>query len=146
MSTSGTRERTAGGRLTHVGDEVIPGVSPAVVVEGGRLAYLSGHVPLDAGGRLPEGFGAQIDQAFDNVADTLHRLGAGVGDLVRVTVFAVGLTPDLVPLVRGARDRFIGDAVPPSSALIGVDALFQPGVLVEIDAVVSLPPAERQGS
>ncbi|ENO84589.1 RidA family protein [Thauera linaloolentis] len=46
----------------------------------------------------------------------------------------------MLPLIRGVRDRYIDVGRPPASALIGVDALFHPDVLVEVDAVAVLPP------
>ncbi len=128
-------------RLTHVGaGDPIPGISQAVIAEHGRIAYLSGHLPLGADGAIPRDFAGQLAQVFATIEATLHRLGAGAEDLLRLTIYVVGLSADKIPLIRAARDRLIGvGTTPPASALLGVAALYHPDVQVEVDAIVSLP-------
>lgn len=120
----------------------IPGVADAVVVEGGRLMYLSGHVPVADDGRLlpPTDLEAQLQQAFDNLERTLRHAGATPAQLVRITIYVRDLEPGHLPAIRAIRDRFIDPLHPPASALIGVAALFHPDVRVEVDAVAVLPP------
>lgn len=122
---------------------VIPGISQAVIVEGGRLVFLSGHVPLMKDGTLaaPE-LETQLDQVFANLKTTLQAAGASTHDLARITIYVRNFHPDQLPAIRLARDRFIGTGLAPASALIGVSDLFHPGALVEVDAVAVLPPAQ----
>ncbi|WP_441897240.1 RidA family protein [Microbacterium sp.] len=128
-------------RITHVtGSDAIPGISQAVIVERGRIAYLSGHLPLAHDGAIPTEFTAQLTQTFSNINEALNDLGATTAGLIRITIYVVGLSQDKLPLIRAARDTFIGGtSTPPASALLGVAALFHPEVQVEIDAIVSLP-------
>lgn len=128
-------------RLTHLhGNDAIPGISQAVVVEHGRLAYLSGQVPLTENGDIPKDFETQLAQTFTNLGTALNDLGATTADLVRITIYVVDLTSEKLPAIRAARDRFLGDAATPrASALLGAAALFHPDAHVEIDAIVSLP-------
>lgn len=119
----------------------IPGISSAMVVERGRLMFLSGHVPMDESGIvLRAGLEAQLDQIFKNLNVTLQAAGATPGHLARITIYVRDLQSNQLPAIRRARDRFIDLAQPPASALIGVAQLFHPDVLVEVDAVAVLPP------
>lgn len=119
----------------------IPGISQVVAVEGGRLVFLSGHVPMAQGGTVPPGLEAQLEQVFAHLDATLQAAGATARDLARITLYVRGFHPNQLPAIRSAHDRFIGAAPAPASALIGVAALFHPDVLVEVDAVAVLPPA-----
>ena len=130
--------------LRHVNPAgaAIPGISSAVVVESGRLVFLSGHVPMDANGAvLPPELERQLEQVFQNLGATLEAAGAAPRHLVRITIYVRDLKADQLPAIRRARDRFIDQQQPPASALIGVAELFHPDALVEVDAVAVLPPA-----
>ena len=120
----------------------IPGISSAMVVENGRLMFLSGHVPMDSNGAvLPPDLEAQLDQVFKNLGATLEATGATPRHLARITIYVRDFQADQLPAIRRARDRFINQEKPPASALIGVAELFHPDdVLVEVDAVAVLPP------
>ena len=128
-------------RFTHIhAHDVIPGLSQAVIVDSGRTAYLSGHVPVAADGTIPESFEAQLDLTFANLQGTLDEIGATVADVARMTMYVVGLTDDKLPQIRAARNRFIGEtSTPPASTLLGVASLFSSDVLFECELVVSLP-------
>lgn len=139
--THATMTNSPTARLTHIrGDGTIPGISQAVIVEHGRIAYLSGHLPLSADGEAPDRFEEQLAQVFASLHSTLGDLHATSTDLIRITIYVVGLSEDRLPLIRAARDQFLGNSdTPPASALLGVESLFHPDVLVEVDAIVSLP-------
>lgn len=117
----------------------IPGISQAVIIEGGRIMYLSGHVPLSADGNVPAGLEAQLALAFENLNTTLRAAGATPRNLARITIYVRDFHESELPAIRQARDRFIDPGQPPASALIGVASLFHPDVRVEIDAVAALP-------
>src|ERR1700716_1217622 len=63
--------------------------SPAVITEGGRTIYVAGHTgQVDGAGKsLAGNFDAQFKQTFRNIEKTLAEAGAGLGDLVTMTVF-----------------------------------------------------------
>jgi 2-iminobutanoate/2-iminopropanoate deaminase len=123
--------------LEHINPpgNTIPGISQAVRVRKGELVFLSGHVPYTASGTLPEGLPAQLDQVFSNLAATLAASGCTFEDVARLTIYVLDFEPSMLADIRAVRDRFINTSAPPASTLIGVSALFQPGVLVEIDAI-----------
>ena len=57
------------------------------VVEAGGLLFVSGQVPIDAAGKVPAGFEAQMEQALKNVEAALNLAGSSMDDVVKVTVF-----------------------------------------------------------
>lgn len=113
----------------------IPGISQAMLIGSGQLLVLSGHVPIDSEGRIPAGLSAQLDQVFRNLQATLHAAGTDFGSVARLTLYVRGYEPSQLAQIRAVRDRWITVDRPPASALIGVAALFHPGVLVEVDAL-----------
>ena len=130
-------------RLTSVPD-VAPGPGFAhAVTATGRLAFVSGQVALDADGQLvgPGDLAAQTAQALRNLHGILRALGASWPDVVRFAWYV--LDASSVQVIRDVRDEFIrpslGDRPNPASTLVQVAALFRPGFLVEVDAVVALP-------
>lgn len=52
-----------------------------------RLLFVSGQVPADAAGQVPEDFRAQCKLAWANVRTQLEAAGMSFDDLVKVTVF-----------------------------------------------------------
>ena len=120
---------------------VIPGISSAVVVENGKLMFLSGHVPVNKEGAVSSAdLETQLDQVFKNLNDTLREAGATPRDLVRITIYVRNFHTGQLPVIRRSRDRFINQEQPPASALIGVATLFHPDVLVEVDGIAVLSP------
>lgn len=130
-------------RLTSVPNVAPPpGFAHAVTVSG-RLAFVSGQVALDADGQLvgPGDLAAQTAQALRNMNAILHSLSADWPDVVRFGWYL--LDAGSVQVIRDVRDEFIrpplGERPNPASTLVQVAALFRPGFLVEVDAVVALP-------
>ncbi len=122
----------------------IPGISQGMLIEGGNLLVLSGHVPFDAAGRIPRGLAAQLDQVFRNLRATLQAAGAGFDTVARLTIYVRDYLPEQLPVIRAVRDRWIDTAHPPASALIGVAALAHPDMLVEVDALAAVPGSSWQ--
>lgn len=108
----------------------------------GRSLYVftAGACPLDNSGATvaPGDVVAQSGQVMENLAVALQAAGAGLGDVVKTTVYvASAAREDLVVAWQVVRDRF-GDHDPPST-LLGVSVLGYPGQLVEVEAVAALP-------
>ena len=53
------------------------------------LVFLSGEVPLDADGSVPEGITAQTELVLDRIAATLGSEGLTLDDVVSATVYLV---------------------------------------------------------
>ena len=101
----------------------------------GRLIYIAGQVPLDRDGKLvgPGDFRAQVTQVFENLKNALAAAGAGFGDVIKTNNYLVDVSHR--PILREVRERYLNNAAPPASTLIGVTALALPEWLVEIEAV-----------
>jgi enamine deaminase RidA (YjgF/YER057c/UK114 family) len=126
--------------VTHhtVPDVADPGVPHISVATGSRTLYLSGCVGSLADG-TPAGdtLRAQMAQALRNVSTVLTSQGATWADIAKVTLYIVGYTPEkMADIFGGVEDYaagggdFTGFA---ASTLAGVEALFEPWALVELD-------------
>jgi len=113
------------------------GFPQAVAVAGGRTVYVSGQVAWDAERRLIGGgdLGAQARQAFGNVVRVVEAAGNGRTSIVSVRIYVVDYRPEHAAAVGGAfRDTFPA-AVAPAATWIGVAALAEPDLLIEVEAV-----------
>lgn len=52
-----------------------------------RLLFVSGQIPEDGAGNVPETFDAQAEQVWRNVLAQLRAADMAVGDIVKVTTF-----------------------------------------------------------
>ena len=110
------------------------------VATGTRIVFLSGQVAQDASGSVvgKGDLAAQAEQAYRNVVVALKGAGASFADVVKITVYVVGWTPDkMEPLIQGAM-RVAGDlGFDPrrTMTLIGVSALGSADLLIEVEAI-----------
>ncbi|MDA0565573.1 RidA family protein [Streptomonospora sp. S1-112] len=111
---------------------------------GSRHVHVAGQISRDAEAR-PVAVGdltGQVEQALRNTARGLAGAGAGFSDVVRLRFFVTGWTPDKMDAFMAGVDNVseelgIPRPLPPVS-LIGVDYLFEPDVLVEVEAYAVL--------
>jgi enamine deaminase RidA (YjgF/YER057c/UK114 family) len=118
------------------------GYSHAVSARGTSV-FIAGQVAFDADGRIV-GAGdlrAQTEQVFHNLRRALAAAGARVEDLVKLTVFVVKLKPADREVIAEVRSRFIGNAAPPASTMVGVQALVAPQLMIEIEAIAVIEDA-----
>ncbi|MCE6993316.1 RidA family protein [Saccharothrix sp. S26] len=110
------------------------------IATGTRHVHVAGQIARDAEGN-PVATGdltGQVAQALRNTARGLAGAGAGFADVVRLRFYVTGWRPDLMDAflagIAGVADELgIPRPFPPAS-LIGVDYLFEPDVLVEVEA------------
>lgn len=113
------------------------------IATGTRTVYLSGQVARDAEGRPvgPGDLAAQAEQCYLNIGTALAAVGGSFADVAKLTVHVVDWTPDKMgPLVEGATraaEKLGFDPVKPIT-LLGVAALGEPDLLVEVEAVAVL--------
>lgn len=118
---------------------------PAPAVRVDNTLYLSGQIALGADGKVV-GEGdviAQARQCFENIKSILKREGAAMSDVVKMTTYyACPLTEDLTKEYWEVRKEYFGDYRPASSGL-AISALIFPSILIEIEVVAVVGPANK---
>jgi len=107
--------------------------SPAIIT--GDLVYTSGQIGIDAKtGQLAEGFEAQLEQVFKNLATVLEASGSSLEHVVKATVFLSDMN-DYNTLNELYKKQFKGD--PPARTTVQVARLPRDAkVEIEVVAVV----------
>ena len=102
--------------------------------------YLSGQVSRAADGTpiAPYDLGGQVAQVMRNVATALAAAGASFENVVHQRFYVVKWRPEHTEEFMGALAAVaeeVGLAFPmPPTTLIGVESLFEPDILVELEA------------
>jgi len=114
------------------------------VATGTRHVHVAGQIARDADGGpvAPGDLAGQVAQALRNTARGLAGAGAGFDDVVRLRFYVTGWSPEKIDAFMAgvalvADDLGLPQPLPPAS-LIGVDHLFEPDVLVEVEAYAVL--------
>ncbi|MBM3601604.1 MAG: RidA family protein [Alphaproteobacteria bacterium] len=95
-----------------------------------RLLFISGQVGVHADGRVGRDAREQAEIVWTNIVTILASAGMGVGDIVKLTSFAVGTEP--LAAMREVRERVLAGHKPASTLLV-VAALAQPQWLLEVE-------------
>ncbi len=116
------------------------GYTHVATVTGGKSIHISGQVARDANGNTvgPGDVGAQARQVYANLRECLKAAGAGFKDVIKLTAFIVDLTPEKAAAVRVARNECLSEPFP-ASTMVGVTALVDPSLLVEIEMTAFVP-------
>ena len=112
--------------------------SHVAVARGERVIHLAGQVGTDdRGDMVPGGLGAQAERALLNIGLALEAAGASPSDLVKLTVYVVDWDPAKFEELGGGllAARASGSWTDVPVTLVGVQALFTPEMLVEIEGV-----------
>jgi len=132
-------------------------ISAAVTVPAGYdTVYVSGALPTIINKDAPKGsveaygdMATQAESALTNIKGTLAKLGLGMGDVVKMTVFMVADPTkdnklDFAGLMAGYTKFFATAEQPnkPARSAVQVAALVAPGALVEIE-VIAVRPHKR---
>jgi enamine deaminase RidA (YjgF/YER057c/UK114 family) len=134
-------------------------ISAAVTVPAGfDTVYVSGALPAainkDAPKGTPPEYGdmqTQTVSVLTSIKDTLARLGLGMGDVVKMTVFmaadpANGNRLNFPGLMAGYT-QFFGTAEQPNKparSAVQVAALVAPGALLEVEVIAAKPHPKKQ--
>jgi enamine deaminase RidA (YjgF/YER057c/UK114 family) len=108
----------------------------AAVTDPGRMVFTAGACPLDADGSTVAvgDVAGQARQVVANLVTALEAAGAGLGDVLKTTVYvATSDRDDLLAAWDVVRAAFGEHAAP--STLVGVTVLGYPDQLVEVEAV-----------
>ncbi|MEU7614833.1 RidA family protein [Micromonospora rifamycinica] len=114
------------------------------VGSGSRHVHVAGQISRDEAGRPVAGadLRGQVAQALRNTGHGLGGAGASFADVVRLTFYVTNWSPERIGDFMAGVEDVAGELglpqpLPPSS-LIGVDYLFEPDVLVEVEATAIL--------
>jgi enamine deaminase RidA (YjgF/YER057c/UK114 family) len=116
-----------------------PGFTHVVGITGGRIVYISGQVAIDQSLQVvgKGDFRAQAEQIFENLKAALAAVGADFTHVVKLNYYFVDMTH--LPLLREVRDRYVNTDHPPASTAVEIRKLALDDLLLEIEAVASLP-------
>ena len=98
-----------------------------------RLLFISGQVPENSDGNVPEGFEAQCEQAWRNIIAVLAAAGLGVEHLVKINTFLTDRNQ--VVANRAIRRKMLAEHEPATTVMIAetVDGKW----LLEIEAIAA---------
>lgn len=119
----------------------VPGaahVTVGAVATGTRIIHIAGQTGVDiSGAPVGASHGEQAAQALRNLRVAVEAADAALSDVVRLTIYVVDYTPAVFESIVGAAIDVLGEHYPVTAAtLIGVTSLWQPGLLVEVDAML----------
>ncbi|TRW14478.1 RidA family protein [Glacieibacterium frigidum] len=106
----------------------------------GNLLFISGQAGAGDDGKIVEGgFRTQGEQAFANLRRALEAGGSSLNDVIKVTIFVtdMGNFQEVVALRR----QFFSEPYP-ADTIAEVKALYDPAVLIEIEAIAAVRDGE----
>lgn len=109
-------------------------LTQVITTTGGTTVHISGQPAYDETGAVvaPGDLAAQIEKALSNVEVALRSVNADWTNVVKMVSYIVGYEPSNRTLLTEIRNRFF-TTPPPTTTLIGIEALAMPGVLFEVD-------------
>lgn len=126
-------------RVRPVATDLVPKptvpYSHALIVEAGRLVFVSGQGPADAQGVSPGDIHAQVEQAFANVQSLLEAAGGSLASIVEITVYLRDMSHRAV--VTEVRRRILKEPYP-TSTMVEISRLAFDDWLVEISAIAAV--------
>jgi enamine deaminase RidA (YjgF/YER057c/UK114 family) len=122
-----------------------PRFTQVVEITKGRMILISGQVAFDEDGEVV-GQGdmrAQSAQVFENLKLARDGVGATSNDMVKLNSYLVDM-PSKLPAYHEVRAQYLAkNEYQPASTTIGVSALVNPDLLLEVEAVAVLPRKKR---
>lgn len=112
--------------------EPMGGYAQAVLVEGGRRTlFVSGQIPVDRAGAMPDDFRGQARLAWANLEAQLVAAGMSLDNLVKVTVFLADRRHRMEN--REVRQEVLGDRRVAMTVVIA--GIFDEAWLLEIEGI-----------
>lgn len=103
----------------------------------GCLIFLSGQLSRDTDGNLvgPGNMAEQTRQAIRNMQTVLEAAGGSLSDIVSIVVYTTDIRQ--FKEIVAARTEFFKDRLP-TSTIVEVNHLADPGLLIEFQAIAAL--------
>ena len=110
------------------------GYAQAVRLSGfDKLVFVSGQIPVEADGAVPETFADQCRLVWRNVEAQLRAAGMGLADIVKVTTF---LSDRSYAAENSAIRREVLAGLTPALTII-IAGIYDPAWLLEIEAIAA---------
>jgi enamine deaminase RidA (YjgF/YER057c/UK114 family) len=116
------------------------GYSHVVVATGTTRVYVAGQTGVGPDGAVVgDDLASQTAQALRNVGTALAAAGAGWDDVAKMAILVVGYEPSMAEALFAGVGEVFGDEMPTAATTLhGVQSLFEPDHLVEIEAIAEL--------
>jgi enamine deaminase RidA (YjgF/YER057c/UK114 family) len=98
-----------------------------------RVVFVSGQVPMEADGTVPEGFAAQSRLAWRNVEAQLRAADMSLANVVKVTTYLGDRAHGMEN--RVVRREFLGDLCPALTTI--VCDIFDAAWLLEVEVIAA---------
>lgn len=133
-------------RLNPAGINKPATYSQVVRVNKGTMVFTSGIVSDNEKGEiLGKGdLKTHTQQCFENLKIALAAAGASFKDVIKLNYYVVNYDRSQVGLIREVRSKYLDPTALPASTLAGVQALFHPDVLIEIEAIAVVPKKNKR--
>jgi enamine deaminase RidA (YjgF/YER057c/UK114 family) len=116
-----------------------------IVPAGSDLVFVSGITAR----RGPQGelvrdadIEVQSEVILENIGAILAEAGGTMDDVVKTTTFV--RDANQIDRYRAVRDRYFG-STPPASSIVEVSRLYDPAMLVEVEAIAAIGPRKHGG-
>ncbi len=125
-------------RIDPPGLAPLPGAAHVTVARGSRIIHLSGQTGVDADGNtVGTTHSEQTRQALINLRTACEAAGASLADIAMLHLYVVDYSAEAFDALVTAAIEVYGDDFPiTATTLVPVPMLWQPGLLIEIDATI----------
>jgi len=116
------------------------GFSQVVAAKGGTTLYFSGQVGWNESQVLANGndLVAQTHAAFENLQRAVEAAGGQMRDVLSLRIYIVNHKPEGNLIISACLLKFFPADALPVTTWLGIQALAQPELLIEIEAVAVL--------
>lgn len=117
----------------------------SIASPGTHLIHTAGQTPIDATGNIPEPFDAQVRATFTSLKACLAEAGAGLENIVNLTVYVVNYeaNSNVMERMREMLTLSDGSTLHPPAAVIPVPVLAVEIVAVAVAAVAAASAGNR---
>jgi enamine deaminase RidA (YjgF/YER057c/UK114 family) len=127
-------------RMDPPGLPTIAGVANPTIASGTKIVNISGQTGMNAENKVVGTTHLeQTRQALTNLKTAVAAAGGTPADIAKLNIYIVDYSDDAYNALVTAAIEVFGEEYPVTAGtLLGVEKLFQPDILVEIDAMVIL--------
>ena len=109
-------------------------------VQVGNVLTMAGHIAVDDNGNTPDDLKSQMIICYENILKILDHFGGTLENIVDETWFVTDIDECMenVSEIFAERERIYGRKPEVSQTLIGVNALVQPNLKIEIKCIAHI--------